>query len=313
MKLGIIILNYNDFQNTIQLVNNIKGYKNIDEIVVVDNCSTDDSYIRLNEENDKTWKLIKANRNLGYANGNNIGIRYLVDECNIDIVGISNPDVIFSEKFIDEIKTGFLENPEYSILTGVQYAKDQKIFFNAFWKIKTLDSILRSMLNCLFLCSKVLRVYRYFKHNFNKNADVDENLSYPEQMLKVNDKIFSVDAVCGALFFAQAADFKDVGYFDNGTFLFFEEDILAFKLQKKQKKTGIIPSAKFIHFGSETIKKNATPFRKRRMFMKSQLYYVTRYLTKNPIIKILFWIITQLIIAEEYVKEKMEKQKSGII
>ena len=46
-KLGFVIVNYNDANTTIRLLNQIKDYKSIDQIIVVDNNSTDDSVKKL--------------------------------------------------------------------------------------------------------------------------------------------------------------------------------------------------------------------------------------------------------------------------
>ena len=43
-KLGMVIINYNDYETTEILLNNIKEYDSLDSIVIVDNHSTDDSY-----------------------------------------------------------------------------------------------------------------------------------------------------------------------------------------------------------------------------------------------------------------------------
>ena len=48
-KIGYLIINYNDFKTTEKLINNIKDYKVIDEIVIVDNNSTDDSKNKLSK------------------------------------------------------------------------------------------------------------------------------------------------------------------------------------------------------------------------------------------------------------------------
>lgn len=42
MKTGIVILNYNDSETTINLIRHIKGFFSLSKIVVVDNASTDD-------------------------------------------------------------------------------------------------------------------------------------------------------------------------------------------------------------------------------------------------------------------------------
>ena len=42
-KVGFLIINYNDYKTTIKLLENIKNYKILDLIVIVDNNSNDDS------------------------------------------------------------------------------------------------------------------------------------------------------------------------------------------------------------------------------------------------------------------------------
>ena len=48
-KLVFVIVNYNDYKTTKRLIDNIKDYKVIDDIYVVDNHSSDDSYDKLKE------------------------------------------------------------------------------------------------------------------------------------------------------------------------------------------------------------------------------------------------------------------------
>ena len=42
-----LILNYNDSDNVQRMLNKIYSYDSFDKILVVDNCSTDDSYEKL--------------------------------------------------------------------------------------------------------------------------------------------------------------------------------------------------------------------------------------------------------------------------
>ena len=68
MKTGIVILNYNDSETTINLIRHIKGFFSLSKIVVVDNASTDDSYNRLqNQSEEYGFDLIGASRNGGYS------------------------------------------------------------------------------------------------------------------------------------------------------------------------------------------------------------------------------------------------------
>ena len=135
LRLGIVILNYNDYKTTLDLINRIKYYDEIDNIVVVDNKSTNNSLEMLKKSNDNTWCLIASSENKGYASGNNIGIKYLIDNFNVDIIGIVNPDIIFSNEFICEIKKSFEKYyEEYALITGLQLKPDGSISKRAFGK-----------------------------------------------------------------------------------------------------------------------------------------------------------------------------------
>ena len=76
MKNGIVILNYNDSENTMLMLDDIKNYKILSAIIVVDNHSTDDSFKKLKKYENSKIKIIEAPENKGYAAGNNFGIKY---------------------------------------------------------------------------------------------------------------------------------------------------------------------------------------------------------------------------------------------
>ncbi|MEM2293767.1 MAG: glycosyltransferase family 2 protein [Candidatus Bathyarchaeia archaeon] len=91
-KVGIIVLNWNGWQDTIECVESLQRltYPNY-QIIVVDNGSTDESVARIREAfPDLT--LIEIKENLGYAGGNNLGIEYALDQ-GAEYVLILNNDV----------------------------------------------------------------------------------------------------------------------------------------------------------------------------------------------------------------------------
>ena len=100
-KVGIVIVNYNDYKNTANLVDQIYTFNNIDEIVVVDSKSTDDSLDKLKKIKGIT---VLPTENLGYSHALNVGSKYLIDKYkNVNII-LSNSDIsIKNEKVIDEL------------------------------------------------------------------------------------------------------------------------------------------------------------------------------------------------------------------
>ena len=103
MKVAVIIVNYNDAEDTKKYVKTISEYKILDRIVVVDNLSTTagtfDSLKKL--ENSKV-KVISSDKNGGYDYGNNFGVKYLqsINE-KYDYIIISNPDIEITENAIN--------------------------------------------------------------------------------------------------------------------------------------------------------------------------------------------------------------------
>ena len=118
MKNGIVILNYNDSENTSLILEDIKNYKILDKIVVVDNKSTDDSVKKLKKYENNKIKILEAKENKGYAAGNNIGIKYLIKEEIIDNIIISNPDIIVTEESIKTLIKD-LENKDIDCVAPV--------------------------------------------------------------------------------------------------------------------------------------------------------------------------------------------------
>ena len=76
MKLSIITVNYNGVNDTTELLASLYHYiTDIDyEIIVIDNGSTIDESIAIKDSFPKTI-VIRSNENLGFAGGNNLGIR----------------------------------------------------------------------------------------------------------------------------------------------------------------------------------------------------------------------------------------------
>lgn len=60
---GCVVLNFNDSKTTIELLNRMKNMKSIDVIVVVDNCSTDDSFSVLKQYTSKKIQVIQSEKN----------------------------------------------------------------------------------------------------------------------------------------------------------------------------------------------------------------------------------------------------------
>lgn len=120
-NVAIVILNYLNYEDTIECVDSILDMQYaICGVVVVDNGSENQSYEKLKDKynNYNNIVVISSGANLGYAKGNNVGITYARRYLNADYVLAVNNDTIFTDKnYID----GLLSN--YSKGVGVLGSK----------------------------------------------------------------------------------------------------------------------------------------------------------------------------------------------
>ena len=127
--LGIIIINYNQSEKTIKCIESIANTsKQNYKIYLLDNHSLDESkeVLKQRYEEDTKVELIFAEKNLGYARGNNLCLRKAqIDKC--EYVLISNNDIIFKENAIDILYQTIREKQDYFIVAPKVLKPDNTI------------------------------------------------------------------------------------------------------------------------------------------------------------------------------------------
>ncbi len=254
-KAGIVILNYNDADTVFNLMDVISDYKSISHIVIVDNCSKDDSYIRLKKLESDRCTVIESDKNGGYSYGNNIGLRYLIDKCKCDYLFIANPDVSFEDKVIETIVQAFIENEEYGVFSGVMKNAEGKVYRNAFFQE---PSYALDIINCCILTRVI-----------NKKV-VKAKIDYSVDIMEVG-------ILPGSFFGIRANALKEINYLDEGTFLFCEEIILKARLVSKGYKSGLITNIDFLHLHSVSLKKTTKEIDILKHYQKALLHYYNNY------------------------------------
>jgi GT2 family glycosyltransferase len=90
-RVGVVVLNWNAYEDTRRCLRTVLASEYPDVVtVVVDNASTDGSWERLRAEL-PGLEMIRAERNLGYAGGNNLGIRRALER-GAEFVYVINND-----------------------------------------------------------------------------------------------------------------------------------------------------------------------------------------------------------------------------
>jgi GT2 family glycosyltransferase len=119
-----VVLNWNNYDDTYQCLNSLCGaeYPNL-KIVIVDNASSDGSRERLNFKF-RDITLINLSENMGYAVGNNVGIRWALEH-HADYILILNNDIVVSPKAITTLAEIAERQKDVGIVTGlIKYKAD---------------------------------------------------------------------------------------------------------------------------------------------------------------------------------------------
>ena len=100
-KVVIVVLNYCAYEETINCVRSIQKHCTLEaiNIVIVDNGSSNDSYQILKNEfrEIKEIVIVRSEKNVGFAKGNNIGIKIARQQLGADFVLLLNSDTIMLE------------------------------------------------------------------------------------------------------------------------------------------------------------------------------------------------------------------------
>jgi GT2 family glycosyltransferase len=101
-RVSIIVLNWNGQHDTVECLESLShiSYPNC-EVIVVDNGSTDGSVEQF-KAHYPAIKVIENQENLGFAEGNNVGIRAALQEDTAYILCLNN-DTIVDTRFLDEL------------------------------------------------------------------------------------------------------------------------------------------------------------------------------------------------------------------
>ena len=95
---------------------------------------------------------------------------------------------------------------------------------------------------------------------------------------------------------------QEINYFDENTFLYYEELIFSKKLEEKNKKLIVDNRVHVIHDHSVTIDKNVKRINKYKILKASQRYYVKNYLKGNLLEMTLLYLTNKLSLFILYIR-----------
>ncbi|KFF05206.1 glycosyltransferase family 2 protein [Flavobacterium reichenbachii] len=213
MKISVVIVTFNGMKWIEDCVESILKSTLMPEIIIVDNCSTDNTLAFLKNNYSQKIRLIESEENLGFGGANNIGISLALQQ-NSDFVFLLNQDTIIEKDTLEKLLEVSINNPDFGIISPIH--SDGK----------------GSQLDISFL-------YYINRHSSDLISDSILNNKLKE--------IYPVEMINAAAWFLPKKTFEIVGGFDPIFFLYGEDDNFCQRVLYHNLKIGITPRTVINH------------------------------------------------------------------
>ena len=228
ISIYIVIRNWNGKLDTLICLNSLQGlqYSHY-KIIVVDNGSSDGSVHQI-KTNFPDLTVIETGQNLGYAEGNNVGIRYALEH-DAEFILLLNNDTIVAPDVLDQLANAALQNPEAGVFGATLFYMDKPDtvwFAGAQWNAKTLKF----------------------------------DYPYQDQALPANQST-ETDYACGAALFFRAEVARSIGLLDARFFLVWEESDWCLRATRAGYGCKQVPTAYVWHKVGASFAGESSPLR----------------------------------------------------
>ncbi|MBR4325172.1 MAG: glycosyltransferase family 2 protein [Bacteroidales bacterium] len=222
---SIIIVNYQKYEDTLACVDSILKSKTTEDyrIVIIDNASPNDSWERLQTFNSNSKVVtIQAKENNGYCAGNNIGIKYSLENIKPDYIWILNPDTLVKDDCLEKLHRFAVQQNDLGILgCKLVYYPDTQY--------------LQALGGGNFRLSKFgeLRPEEHLYHLQPSNEQLPE--------------VMTMDLIIGASMYIPSYVFDKVGLMNENFFLYSDENEFCLRVLNVGLKNYAISSATVFH------------------------------------------------------------------
>ena len=246
-RIAIIILNWNGKEDTIECLESLKHitYPNY-EILLVDNGSTDGS-VECFRSRYPGIEIIENGENLGFAEGNNVGIRRAMDE-GADYVLLLNNDTVVDLEFLGELVKVAESDPKIGFA-------GPKVYYYDYDNRKDVLNFAGGKLN----------MWKGLSYHIGVN-EIDNG--------QYND-IKMVDYAEGSCLFVNKDVIKKIGLLDPIYFTYWEENDWCMRGKNAGYSSFFVPKAKIWHkIGASNVNQ-----RKRYYMTRNKFWFMRKYAT----------------------------------
>jgi len=209
----VLVLNWNGWQDTVKCVYSLKSltYNNY-KVVVLDNGSSNDSVTRIREAHPEVT-LIETGANLGFAGGNNVGIRYALDQ-GAEYIWLLNNDTIVDPHSLTALIEVIESDTKIGAVGSVLYYMDEPAKIQA-WGGGRVDLITGRACH----------------------------LRAPGEL----------HYITGASLLLRTKALKDVGLLDERYFMYWEDTDLSFRMRARGWRIKVAHESRVLHKESASV------------------------------------------------------------
>lgn len=280
-------MNYKSKDSLVKYITNLREQKNVClSFVIVDNNSNDGSFELFERlySNDDAVTLVFSKSNDGYAIGNNKGIEKVKSE-EFDFLLISNNDI--------EVKDNMLL---FNLVSKINSLQDVA-FISPMMKVNDIVSRASAWKEPSFLIDLLL---------FSRvSSRLINNYLYYD--LNTADEVVPVHCLPGSFFLSKKEVIYNIGLFDEGTFLYSEERILAKKVKEANLQNYLYKKGEFYHESSKSISVAFDVLARGKMLYDTRLYYHKKYNKIGSFKSTLFFLAYKYWILETKLFHKLKE------
>jgi GT2 family glycosyltransferase len=260
-RVAVLVLNWNGCEETLACLATLERQVDVDmEVIVVDNGSIDESRSRIATCYPDVV-LLNTGANLGFAGGNNVGLRHIMKEGLAAYVLILNNDTLAPPRLVSSLVALAKRLGKRVVLSPVildSKARPEVWYNGARWDPK--------------LCAFELDSHQY-----------DSGLGIAETQL-----------VTGCALFASIDAFGEVGQFDERLFLMHEEADWCFRAARVGYRFFVTRSETLTHLVSVSFGGSRSPLQ-RYFDVRNRLYFAQWNLSKAQLARTLRLCVKALI------------------
>ncbi len=216
-RVCVITLNWKNPSDTIECVASLKdALIPVEDIVVVDNGSGDDSVDRIRTAHSDVT-LLEMPHNLGFAEGNNVGIRHALER-GADYVLLLNNDTVVDPGLVPALLDAWNAVSAPGFIGARIYYHDDR---NRIWMGMPRWNDAQSQ----------------FEFEGRDELDASASIGNPVE----------VAYTCGCALFTAASVVNEIGFMDERYFCYYEEVDWCFRAKAKGFRSFVAPPAKVWH------------------------------------------------------------------